>query len=97
MAATLRMARATGMGVRPAMVLKTEIYLAFIHLNSKIYFCILVVPAEIGRLPQKPREVVREPLAVLIREGRRTARPPAGATDLLLLVTDEEVHVNRRP
>ena len=39
-------------------------------------------------LPQKPCKVVREPLAVVVGEGRRPARAAAGATHLLLLVAD---------
>lgn len=56
--------------------------------------CVCV--ASLGRLLQQPLEIVGEAGAVLVGEGVGAFGAPACAADLLLLMADEELHVDSR-
>ena len=55
-----------------------------------------VCAASLGRLLQQPLEIADETSAVLAGEGIRTLGAPARAADLLLLMANEELHVDGR-
>ena len=56
--------------------------------------CVCV--ASLGRLLQQPLEIVGEAGAVLVGEGVGAFGAPACAAGLLLLMADEELHVDSR-
>ena len=56
--------------------------------------CVCV--ASLGRLLQQPLEIADEAGAVLVGEGVGAFGAPACAADLLLLMADEELHVDSR-
>ena len=55
-----------------------------------------VCVASLGRLLQQPLEIADEAGAVLVGEGVGAFGAPACAADLLLLMADEELHVDSR-